>query len=84
MKKTIDYKLWPALEGLSTMKFKPAEDLQDIYEDLFLQAMSAKGLLENVDADAYMILQDWAFGKLTKREALYKLDRLDYIEWEVV
>jgi len=84
MAKTVDYKLWPALEGLGSLKYRPVEDLNDLYEDLFSQAMKRNGNLIKSDAEAYIVLQDWAFGKLTKKEAYNKLDKLDYIEWEVV
>jgi len=82
-KQSIDYKLWPALEGLETMKYKPAETLKEMYDDLFLKCMDQKGYLEKPDVEPYIVLQDWAFGKLTKREALKKLDKLNYIDWEV-
>lgn len=81
---SIDYKLWPCLEGILDTKWKVSDDLNDLLEDLTLQANKNNGYLGEPDDQAYIVLQDWAIGKITKRQAINKLDRLDYLEWEMV
>lgn len=70
------------IEKLNAMKFKPAETLDEMYEDLLSEAMRNNGYSKN--PDAFKILQDHAFGVITKKEALRRLDRIDYVLWEVV
>lgn len=84
MAKTITSKLIPALEGIGSLKYRPLETLDDLYEELVQKAMGKGGRLEKSDSEAFIALQSWAFGKLTKHEAIKKLDKLDYITWEVV
>lgn len=81
---TIDYKLWPCLEGILDLKWKPSDDLNDLLEDLTIKANRRNGFLEKPDDLAYIVLQDWAFGKITKKQAFNKLEALDYLEWEII
>lgn len=77
-------KLIPALFSTGTIKMQPAESLEDLYDELLEKCMKQGGWLENVESKALIALQAWAFGKMTDREAYNKLDRLDYILWEVL
>lgn len=81
---TIDTKLCPGLFSSDTIKLRPSETLNDLYEELLDDCMKNGGQLEKPDSEAFIALQSWAFGKMTDREAYNKLDRLDYIMWEIV
>lgn len=64
------------------MRLEPCETLEEMYEDLLFEAMQNNGYSKS--PVAFKILQDYAFGKITKQEALKKLDRVDYVLWGVV
>lgn len=77
-------KLIPALFSTDKLKMRPSETLEELYEELLAQCMKQGGYLEKVPSEALIALQAWAFGKMSERETYNKLDKLDYILWEIV
>lgn len=84
MIKTINTKLCPALFSTDTIKMQPAESLDDLYDELLEKCMKQGGWLENVDSEAFIALQAWSFGKAKANATYNKLDKLDYILWEIL